>query len=67
LIEEPRDYALVFLDGEKIATLDRRRNQRSVLLPVRRTEMRLDVLVEAMGRIDFGDSMRDRKGITEQA
>jgi beta-galactosidase len=61
------DYALVFLDGKKIAALDRRHNQNSVPLPARSAEAKLEVLVEAMGRVNFGKQMFDPKGITRKA
>ncbi len=44
---------------------DRSRKQNSLRLPARREDATLDLLVEEMGRIDFGTSMVDRKGITE--
>jgi beta-galactosidase len=66
LISELHDYCLAFVDGKKIATLDRGRKQNSVVLPVREAEATLDLLVEALGRVNFGDYLHDRKGITEK-
>jgi beta-galactosidase len=60
------DYALVFLDGRKIATLDRRHDQNSAPLAARFSAASLDILVEAMGRVNFGKQMFDPKGITRK-
>ena len=65
-IREVHDFGLVFLDGKRIATLDRGRKQNSLKLPARDRDMTLDLLVEAMGRVNYGDSLSDRKGITER-
>jgi beta-galactosidase len=67
-IVEPHDYALVFLDGQKVATLDRRRNQTTVELPdlAAGAPGRLDILVWTLGRVNYGPRMLDRKGITER-
>ena len=54
----------MYLDGELVGTLDRRLGQKSVKLPERRKPGTLEVLVEAMGHINFHISMEsDRKGI----
>lgn len=65
-ITELRDYGLVFLDGEKLATLDRRRGQNSVRLPARAQAATLDLLVDTFGRVNYGPHIHDRKGITEK-
>ena len=65
-ITELHDYGLIFLDGKKVATLDRRRKQDSAQLPARSNESALDILVEAMGRVNFGKEILDRKGITDK-
>jgi beta-galactosidase len=65
VIKELHDYGLIFLDGEKIATLDRRRGQSSCPIPARSQDMKLDILVEAFGRVNYGPHIHDRKGITE--
>jgi beta-galactosidase len=57
------DFAFVFLDGQRVGILDRRSANAKILLPARRTEARLDILVEPMGRINFGAEMADRKGL----
>jgi beta-galactosidase len=65
-ITEQHDWTQVFLDGKKIATLDRRKNEQSVAIPALSEGTRLDLLVEAMGRVNFDKSIHDRKGITEK-
>lgn len=58
------DYAEVFVDGKLIATLDRRLGQHTVELPARTEPATLEVLVEAMGHINFTQAMEsDRKGL----
>ena len=59
------DFATVFVDGRFIGTLDRREAVQQIELP--KTESSrpvLTLLVEAMGRINFGPHLLDRKGIT---
>jgi beta-galactosidase len=59
-----RDYAVVLLDGEVAAHLDRRLGETATTLTVPRPGMRLDVLVENGGRINYGPKLLDeRKGI----
>lgn len=58
------DYAQICLDGRRIATVDRRKKPVPVKIPARDREAKLEILVEAMGHINFGKGMRyDRKGI----
>lgn len=65
-IRELHDYAHVSLDGRRLAILDRRLNQNSLDVPARAAPAQLDILVEAMGRVNYGPAMLDRKGITER-
>jgi len=58
------DYGQVFLNGSLVGTLDRRRGQREIELPACGREAILEILVEAMGHINFTIGMdSDRKGI----
>lgn len=66
IITEAHDWAQVFIDGKLIARLDRRRGQNTVKLPMNKTTAQLDILVEAMGRVNFDEAIHDRKGITEK-
>lgn len=65
-VKEPHDYAQVFLDGKFVGKLDRRNGEKQLLLPRLKEGQRLDILVEAMGRINFGRAIKDFKGITEK-
>lgn len=66
-LDEVHDWAQVFADGKLLARLDRRKREFSFALPNDLPAgTRLDVLVEAMGRVNFGWSIHDRKGLTER-
>jgi beta-galactosidase len=62
-VKEARDFAWVFLDGELVGSMDRRSRQYSVQIPQRQVAARLDILVEAMGHVNFGPEVHDRKGL----
>ena len=65
-IKELRDYAVVCVDGKRVAVLDRRHKQDATELKITGTSATLDILVENVGRINYGGQLRDnRKGITE--
>ena len=64
-VSEPHDYAQVFVDGKLIGMLDRRNGDKEILLPGNKEGARLDILVEATGRINFGRAIKDHKGVTE--
>ncbi|MBI1808179.1 MAG: beta-galactosidase [Ignavibacteria bacterium] len=67
VFNELRDYGIVFLNGKKVASLDRRHKQKKLTVDVSSTPAVLDILVENGGRINFGRQMTDnRKGITER-
>ena len=57
------DIGQVFLNGERAGFTDRRSRNFKVQLPERTAEATLDILVEAMGRVNFGPEVHDRKGI----
>ena len=65
-VTEAHDYALVFIDGEKIGTLNRLKGEGSLMLPSVKEDAVLDIFVEAMGRRNFGAGVLDYKGITEK-
>ena len=65
-ITEAHDWAQVFLDGRKLATLSRLKGEGTVILPPMKEGAQLDILVEAMGRMNFGKGIYDWKGITEK-
>ena len=57
------DFGYVFLAGERVGAMDRRSGNFKVRLPERRQSATLDILVEAMGRVNFGQEVHDRKGL----
>ncbi|MGO1070511.1 beta-galactosidase [Lysobacter sp. CA199] len=64
VIDEVRDYATVLGDGKPLGTLDRRFGERELDVALK-PGTRLDLLVENMGRINFGARLdEERKGIT---
>lgn len=65
-ITEVHDWAQVFADGKLLARLDRCRGEFALQLPALKKGTRIDILVEAMGRVNFDESIHDRKGITEK-
>jgi len=66
-IWEPHDYALVFLNGVFIDTVFRNGGQWEVMLPKTQTaNPELEIIVEGMGHINFGQFIIDRKGITDR-
>ena len=65
-ITEVHDWAQVYADGKLLARLDRRKGEFTTTLPVLKKGTQLDILIEAMGRVNFDKSIHDRKGITEK-
>ena len=65
-ITEARDYAVISQGGKNLGTMDRRLNQNSIEVELN-ADAPLDILVENMGRVNYGQNMvTDRKGITEK-
>ncbi|MCJ8209753.1 beta-galactosidase [Mucilaginibacter sp. RS28] len=67
LITEPHDFAYVFLNGKYIDKIERNGGKWFVELP--KTDVadpELEIMVEAMGHINFAEYMIDRKGITDR-
>ncbi len=65
-VKDAHDYAQIFIDGTYIGKLDRRNGEKELELPACKKGARLDILVEAMGRINFGRAIKDYKGITDK-
>ncbi|MGD0341059.1 MAG: beta-galactosidase family protein [Bacteroidales bacterium] len=66
-VTDIHDYATVFLNGEYVGNLDRRAGINSIDLPdCKVNNPQLEILVEGMGRINYGKDIVDRKGITEK-
>lgn len=65
-ITEAHDWTQVYIDGKKIATLSRLKGEGIVSLPPVKEGAVLNILVEAMGRMNFGKGIYDWKGITQE-
>jgi beta-galactosidase len=71
-IKELRDYGLVFINGKRVGILDRRLKQDSlqidpIAIGLPAGKVRLDILVENLGRINYGSYLlKNKKGITEK-
>ncbi|WP_369073224.1 beta galactosidase jelly roll domain-containing protein [Hymenobacter coccineus] len=64
-IKDLRDYAVVMVNGKRVGTLDRRERQDSLLVALPAGRVQLDILVENLGRINFGEYLlQNTKGIT---
>lgn len=66
LIDEVHDWAQVYVNDKLLKRLDRRRGENTIVLPALTEGAKLDILVEAMGRVNFDVAIHDRKGITEK-
>lgn len=64
-VNDLHDFGQVFLNDRFIGTIDRRKNEKAIRLPELKPGDKLEILVEAMGRINFGRAIKDFKGITE--
>jgi beta-galactosidase len=60
---EVRDRAQVFVNGQPLAVFERETNDEMCPLAVPPEGLALDLLVENMGRVNFGPGLMDRKGI----
>jgi beta-galactosidase len=64
-IDQLRDYGILFINGKRTGTLDRRLGQDSLEVTMPKGKVRLDILVENLGRINFGPYLlHNNKGIT---
>lgn len=65
-IDKLRDYGLIFVNGKRVGILDRRNRQDSIKMDLTAGDVTLDILVENMGRINFGPNLlKNKKGITQ--
>lgn len=62
-VGQAHDFGWVFVDGRPAGIFDRRTRRHSVNLPARDKPAQLDLLIEAMGHVNFGREVHDRKGI----
>lgn len=65
-VNDAHDFAQIFINGKYIGKLDRRNGEKELAIPACEKGASLDILVEAMGRINFGRAIKDFKGITNK-
>ncbi|WP_442795955.1 beta-galactosidase [Pelobium manganitolerans] len=66
VITEAHDWTQVFINGVRVGILSRMRGESSLQIPAVKQGDVLDILVEPMGRMNFGKGIYDWKGITEK-
>jgi beta-galactosidase len=66
-IKELRDYGIVFVNGKRQGVTDRMLKKDSLFIQVPAGPATIDILVENLGRINFGPNLlKNKKGITEK-
>lgn len=65
-VKELRDYAIVMLDGKRLGTLIRSKKLDSIYIDNAKSNAKISILVENLGRLNFGKYLNDnKKGITK--
>ncbi len=59
------DRAQVFINGALVGILEREHHQETLEIDIPVGGAQLDILVENMGRVNYGPNLHDRKGITD--
>ncbi|MFF4081744.1 beta-galactosidase [Streptomyces sp. NPDC001777] len=62
-VDEVRDRAQVFVDGQPVGVLERENHEHALAFVAPRSGARLAVLVENQGRVNYGPGIHDRKGL----
>ncbi|MER5204188.1 beta-galactosidase family protein [Streptomyces sp. NPDC002825] len=62
-VEQVRDRAQVFVDGQPVGVLERENHEHSLAFHAPRAGSRLQILVENQGRVNYGPGIHDRKGL----
>ncbi|MFJ6569471.1 beta-galactosidase family protein [Streptomyces sp. NPDC091292] len=62
-IDQVRDRAQVFLDGQPVGVLERESHEHALAFGVPRAGSVLSLLVENQGRVNYGPGIHDRKGL----
>jgi beta-galactosidase len=71
-IHELHDYGHIYRDGQRLGILNRSQKENTLKMEPAVSDannsqlVNLDILVEAMGRTNYGPHLLDRKGITER-
>lgn len=63
ILENLHDRAQVFVDGAPLGVLEREHHQETLDITIPQAGAQLDILVENMGRVNFGPHLIDRKGL----
>jgi beta-galactosidase len=58
-ITELHDWAAIFINGKRIGNLDRRKDENTIEIPPVKKGDVLDILVDAMGRVNYGKTIID--------
>ncbi|MBQ4269784.1 MAG: hypothetical protein IJB97_09090, partial [Clostridia bacterium] len=66
LLPEIHDIAHVYVDGNYVKTICRHDEDKSILFK-ERGEKKIEILVENLGRINYGAYIKDRKGLVGDA
>lgn len=64
-LRELHDRAQVFINGVQVGVLEREHHQDTLEISIPAGGAQLDILVENMGRVNYGPNLADRKGITK--
>ncbi|MFC5663421.1 beta-galactosidase family protein [Kitasatospora misakiensis] len=62
-VDEVRDRAQVFVDGQPVGVLERENHEHAIALTSPRAGSVLRLLVENQGRVNYGPGIHDRKGL----
>ncbi|MCZ0990627.1 glycoside hydrolase family 35 protein [Streptomyces diastatochromogenes] len=65
-LEDIRDRAQIFVDGQPVGVLERENHEHAIALVVPRAGSVLRLLVENQGRVNYGPAIHDRKGLLGQ-
>ena len=60
---DAHDFAQVFINGKYMGKIDRVKNEKTLTLPPIKQGQELQILVEGMGRVNFGRAIKDYKGL----
>lgn len=63
-IQDVHDLAFIYLEGKFVAKVHRNDRQTGVAIEIPPQGARLEILVENLGRVNYGPWLHDRKGIT---
>ena len=63
LVADVHDFAQYFINDEYVGKTDRVKNERAITIPATKKGDKLQIVVEGMGRINFGRAIKDFKGI----